>query len=633
MSSAGTRDDTALTGKRIREITAKLSTGAALRTTLPGAGQLHIDRPLPFLCVHRRDADPEGDGTERLITTEAAYIVGPGSAQHRPALARLVTAIARQGSTEFGGFLVLELWSGPPDEGDTHTPRFRICAPKSKTLAPFVDEFEGILARTRVRSVRARVDVEPVTGTGPQRHPFLLSAPTARKAGAFALGLEVAPIFRDASTGQLFPLVLRDLRRELTRALRRAFFEFARTHTTHRPRHFHVLGRRAMVKAVWQTDHQLADVSASFDLLLQVTPVNAPDAWQTFRRGRFQRPPVFRYRPLPVDPVLLKRSLYAVPVDRVEDPALFYLFREKQDELDRQITLLGDLNTDRFRWGSMQLYGEIDAPLLELAGQILDVLPAKAREGGRRPLVDAATFAERARAEIAFLQQQLPGLRVTIQVRSDVANGLMVSQGSLLIGSGSRIPEARVDALIQHEIGTHVLTYWNGGAQPFRQLQAGLAGYDSFQEGLAVLAEYLVGGLSRARLRLLAARVIAARSMAAGADFIETFRELHDEHGLTKATAFTVAMRVHRGGGLIKDAVYLRGLVQVVEHLHRGGRLDTLYTGKFAAHHLPIIRELQWRGVLHEAPLTPRFLSEPAALARLERVRNGASVLDLAQGR
>ena len=31
----------------------------------------------------------------------------------------------------------------------------------------------------------------------------------------------------------------------------------------------------------------------------------------------------------------------------------------------------------------------------------------------------------------------------------------------------------------------------------------GLTGYDTLQEGLAVLSEYLVGGLSRPRLRLL----------------------------------------------------------------------------------------------------------------------------------
>ncbi len=76
-----------------------------------------------------------------------------------------------------------------------------------------------------------------------------------------------------------------------------------------------------------------------------------------------------------------------------------------------------------------------------------------------------------------------------------------------------------------------------------------------------MLAEYLVGGLSRPRLRLLAARVLATRHMIDGATFVDTFRELDGLYGFDRRTAFTIAMRIYRGGGLTKDAVYLRGLV------------------------------------------------------------------------
>ena len=76
--------------------------------------------------------------------------------------------------------------------------------------------------------------------------------------------------------------------------------------------------------------------------------------------------------------------------------------------------------------------------------------------------------------------------------------------------------ETECHALLQHEIGTHVLTYYNGKGQPFRQLYAGLSGYEALQEGIAVLSEYLVGGLCGNRLRLLAARVVAVRAMLDG---------------------------------------------------------------------------------------------------------------------
>ena len=45
------------------------------------------------------------------------------------------------------------------------------------------------------------------------------------------------------------------------------------------------------------------------------------------------------------------------------------------------------------------------------------------------------------------------------------------------------------------------------------------AGSDELQEGLAVLSEYLVGGLSPPRFRLLAGRVIAAQMLIKGSSF------------------------------------------------------------------------------------------------------------------
>jgi uncharacterized protein (TIGR02421 family) len=186
-----------------------------------------------------------------------------------------------------------------------------------------------------------------------------------------------------------------------------------------------------------------------------------------------------------------------------------------------------------------------------------------------------------------------------------------------------------VEALVAHEIGTHVVTYVNGKAQPFRQLYVGLPGYDELQEGMAVLSEYLVGGFSRPRLRLLAARVLAVHRMMEGADFIEVFRELDRAHDFAQRTAFTIAMRVFRGGGLTKDAVYLRGLVGFLTYLREGGALDPLLVGKLGPQHVPIIEELQWRKVLVPPPLRPRYLDDPGAARRLADLQRGVSVLDL----
>ena len=57
-----------------------------------------------------------------------------------------------------------------------------------------------------------------------------------------------------------------------------------------------------------------------------------------------------------------------------------------------------------------------------------------------------------------------------------------------------------VGALLQHEVGTHLVTHVNGSAQPIKVLGTGFAGYDETQEGLAVLAEIACGGLTAFRL-------------------------------------------------------------------------------------------------------------------------------------
>jgi uncharacterized protein (TIGR02421 family) len=265
-----------------------------------------------------------------------------------------------------------------------------------------------------------------------------------------------------------------------------------------------------------------------------------------------------------------------------------------------------------------------------LAKTILTKLTPHSRDESTRNCLNALQFANRAKTEIEFYRQTCVDLSSKVQVRDDTV-GLMVSRGNLLIGKQTKIPPSRVEALLQHEVGTHIVTYFNGRAQPFRQLYCGLAGYEELQEGLAVLAEYLVGGLSRPRMRLLAGRVIAAHCLITGASFIETFRELNDGFGFDQRTAFITTIRIYRGGGLLKDAVYLRGLVKLLKYLERGGELEPLFVGKIATEHIPIIRELQYRHVLQPAPLRPRYMENPQSVEKLAHLKKGLTPLELVE--
>jgi uncharacterized protein (TIGR02421 family) len=188
----------------------------------------------------------------------------------------------------------------------------------------------------------------------------------------------------------------------------------------------------------------------------------------------------------------------------------------------------------------------------------------------------------------------------------------------------------RVDALLQHEVGTHVVTYANGRSQPLRIFSSGLAAYEELQEGLAMIGEYASGGLDADRLRLIAARVVAVHMLVAGASFADVVGVLNGEHHIGKRTSFGIALRVFRGGGLTKDAIYLRGLVQLLAYLRDGGAVEPLLVGKIGFAHIPVVAGLVERGVLHAGPLTPRWLGNANA-PRLDRLRAGLRASDLVE--
>jgi len=113
------------------------------------------------------------------------------------------------------------------------------------------------------------------------------------------------------------------------------------------------------------------------------------------------------------------------------------------------------------------------------------------------------------------------------------------------------------------------------------------------------------------------------------AAFLDTFHTLDRDHGFSQRVAYTITMRTYRGGGLTKDAVYLQGLVEILDYLRGGGQLDPLLVGKIAAEHIPLIQELQHRKVLKPPALRPRFLEMPGVGERLDKARNGITVVDL----
>lgn len=367
-------------------------------------------------------------------------------------------------------------------------------------------------------------------------------------------------------------------------------------------------------------DHLLTQITEGTRFLLDVTPVDAQEVGEDFLAGTLDEPE-FTYRELETDPEVLEAELDHVDVAGVEDHTLGELLRSKHREAKLQLEMLRSRGTDDFRALSVELYGAVGPSLREQAEGLMSAL---AQSPGVGRTLDAEQFLELALAEIERYREIDPDVGIHAEVRPDVS-GVLVEGDTLLISADASISAFRAQALIQHEVGTHLVTQVNGAGQPIKVLGSGLAGYDETQEGLAVLAEILSGGLTPFRLRQLAARVLTVHRMLNGASYRDAHQALVDA-GIPPGTAFTTTMRVYRSGGLTKDAIYLRGLVELLEHVAGGGELDLFFLGKFALRDLPLIQDLQERGVLCPARIMPRYLADPDAARRL---REAATTDDL----
>jgi uncharacterized protein (TIGR02421 family) len=366
-------------------------------------------------------------------------------------------------------------------------------------------------------------------------------------------------------------------------------------------------------------DAALAEVAGAFDYLFYVSPTNSGAARRRFIEAGHREAPAFTYRDVHVDG--LRRRLDALPLDDVDDPRIARLLEGKRHELDHALGLLATRGTPAFLDHSLAKSGGVGDDLLRLAEGILDEVGGRDDAEGDPGRVSPEAWAARAEQEIAAYRTQDPELSGSVHVRDDIGS-LMVSGSTVLVPADRRIRVDRVEALIHHEVGVHLLTWWNGTLQPLRMLADGLGGYIEAQEGLGVLAEWCVDGLTAERLQVLAARVVAARSVIDGADFGETFADLHDGRGIPAEAAFDLAERVHRGGGLVKDADYLRGVLRILERLQAGGALEPLLVGKPAIDDLDDIAALLDAGVLRPPRLRPLWAEGPGA-DRLALLREG----------
>src|SRR5690606_30719855 len=162
------------------------------------------------------------------------------------------------------------------------------------------------------------------------------------------------------------------------------------------------------------------------------------------------------------------------------------LFRDKRRELDDMMTMLASRGTSDFKYGSLMVFGNVDEKLYELAKAVLTAIDSIAqtdRQKLEEEYLDAKAFAQLAEEEISFLQLQSPAFQRSGRVRDDLA-GDMADHGFLKISKQYKIRRRGAIALIQHEVGTRIITYCHGREQARSCFRLGVPGYEQLQGGL-----------------------------------------------------------------------------------------------------------------------------------------------------
>ncbi|HEA31221.1 MAG TPA: DUF1704 domain-containing protein [Leeuwenhoekiella sp.] len=589
--------------------------GGRTVSDLPHGGYLFLEHDVPFLIIYRKRKDDKA--TLRLARSSASYLViGDADFDY---FKSLLNEITKKMAERFGSFLLLEIYSG--DLGSTE---FVVRGPAHK-LPASLEELKNALSTIDSRKYRVQLSarIEQTKERHDEDTRKLYSVKELKTRGATLLGLEVPPVYR-SETGKVYPVYFRKFRDSFIKALQQCIFDFVRVQTSAKLPSYNALGKRDIHQQVLNIDREMAKIQGSYQFLLLVAPVNIQALRQRFFDSNFNEIDDYHYRLLPVDPDLLKRKLYNLRIDEIDDPALSYLYNEKREEIDQELTMLKERGTKNFFYSSIRLYKGLAKNIRAEAELILRNNPETPPEEDGQ-LMNAEEFGQLAREEFAYFQQQSSDFNSNVHIRDDV-NVMMVSEGELYLPSDYKMSHLEAKALIQHELGTHALTFYNGRQQPLQLMAQGMADYDPLQEGIAVLSEYLVGALRCNRLRILAGRVIAGAALLDGADFRNMFTMLHVEYGFSKEYAFNITSRMFQGGGFLKDIIYLKGLVELRDYLGKGGELQPLLAGKFTLKHVPIIKDLTERGLMLQPKIKPRYFEAPCFQDRMKAFKNGISL-------
>jgi len=173
------------------------------------------------------------------------------------------------------------------------------------------------------------------------------------------------------------------------------------------------------------------------------------------------------------------------------------------------------------------------------------------------------------------MTQQVARLKLPVAVvlREELQSVAAAAEDTVWIRPGVWLSRREARRIVVHELLGHVLPRLSARSISLGLLRVGSARGADDEEGRALLLERRHGLFGRVRQAELYDRHLAALSVTEGAEWVDTARLLV-ERGSSSERAVRIACRVHRGGGLARELVYLPALARVEQALDAEPELE-----------------------------------------------------------
>ena len=390
-------------------------------------------------------------------------------------LEAIVTVIEKQ----FNNAIVFDIHSYNYKRIEKDTPTFNIGGGQIdiERWGNVVNQFEKQLNKIELPNLNVRAATDEIF----QGRGYLITHINAHFDNTLVLPTEVKKVFMDETSGEVYPLVLEELKAGFKNALSETAAFFVRKYGKRKRTQKADILSSTISSEVLSVDKKLFALCKSIETLNFINPINL-----IAQRNKFLKnsaiSPNFNYKQLNIDPYKFREQLYKLPVGEINDADIQQLYRHVIDNLASKIDLLTTIGTDDFVYNSLKYYGEPSTNDIANARFILHLNDDELDQDEERLNADEA---------ISYFKAQAQEWKLNCKVEksSKLVSKAMVNneKALLLINKEASFSRKEIHAFAYHELGIHMLTTINAKQHPLKVFSLGLTGNTHTQEGIAFI--------------------------------------------------------------------------------------------------------------------------------------------------